>query len=331
MEGDPDKLIEKGLRIQQVEKIVGFLNKVGAYEYAQKLISNPELRAEFPFEEFKDFLVRLNGIARDIPINQRKSDGENVYISGFDEALVPNHKDKEDILMDSYNAINKVSSEDISYLLPAVINAVHLFADGNGRTSRILHTLLTKFESPDDFIERLRLAVGEDGRIETEDINPSIVGTDINKIVLIKHGFQFENDKDWSPIFPKGFCLLFIRTEKVTSKKAQEFVGLLQTDQPECFISASEYLTEKGILSQNVSHLDDGVALSPLKMEQNLTDADWDAIMERYYSLKKEHVEILIDSFVKPDTYKNLDSSMNLRDYFLMEIRKRYMANNQHK
>ena len=318
---------DKELRVQQTEKIVRFLNKIDAYNYIQELVSNPESRDGLSFERFRDFLIRLNGIARDIPINKRETDGDGVYLSGFDEALVPNHADKEDILKDAYNAIDRIPSGNEVYLLPAIINAIHLFADGNGRTSRILYTLLSKSNSINDFTQDLRLAVGEYGRLDTPDINPGIVRVDIDKIILTRHGFQFENDKDWSPVFPKGFCLLFIRTEKVTLKKAQEFVELLRIDQLDCFISASEYLIEKGILLQNTSNLTDGIALSPLKMEQNLTDTDWDEIMKRYYSLKKEHVEVLIDSFIKPEAYKNLDGSMNLKDYFLKEIQVRLEKN----
>ncbi|MFA6445968.1 MAG: hypothetical protein WCW14_01830 [Candidatus Paceibacterota bacterium] len=329
MEKEINSINDAELRIQQTEKIVDFLNKIGAYKYVQKILSNPEEKREVSFEEFRDFVVRLNGIARDVPIVKRSADGDGVYLSGFDEVQVPNHKDKEDILKDAYNSLGKIPSGDEAYLIPAVVNAVHLFADGNGRTSRILHTLLTKFVSVEDFNNNLRLAVGENGRLETEDINPGIVSTDIDKIVLLRHGFKFENEQDWSPIFPDGFCMLFVRTEKVTSKKAQEFVNLFKADQSDCFIAASEYLKEKGVLLQNVVRLDDGMALSPLKMEQSLSEEDWAEIMKRYYSLKKEHVEILIDSFVEPDKYKTMDGSMNLRNYFIKEIQTKLEKNTQ--
>ncbi len=319
----PVELDEQQLRIQQVEKVVGFITRIGAYEYAQKILSGKEEKPSF--EEFRDFVVRINGIARDIPTSERKPDGDRVYLSGFDEALVPRQEDKESILSDAYSVTGNTRSGDEAYLLPAVINAVHLFADGNGRTSRVFHALLTKFDSEEDFENSLRIAVGENGRFETEDLNPGILRTDIDKILLLRHGFKFENNTDWSPVFPEGFYRLFIATENVASKTAVKFMELRRIDQPYCFISAYEYLNEKDILSDNVSQVGDGVALSPLKMEKNLTDSDWEAIMERYYLLKKEHVEILIDAFVKPETYSNLDGTMNLRDFFISEVKNKLL------
>ncbi len=323
----PAELDEQQLRMQQVEKVVGFLNRISAYEYFQHLLLHKEEKPSF--EEFEEFVVRVNGIARDVPINDRKPDGETVYLSGFDEAFVPRQEDKELILADAYAAMEKIRFGDEAYLLPAIINATHLFADGNGRTSRIFHTLLTKFDSEKDFEEKLRMAIGENGRCETEDINPAIVRTDVDKIILLRHGYSFEDDTGWSPIFPEGFGLLFIGIEEVTSTPAAQFMKLRRVDQPYCFIAAHEYLKEKGILSDNISHVSGGVALSPLKMEKNLTDADWKAVMERYYLLKKEHVEILIDAFVEPEEYKNLIGTMTLRDFFISEIKNKFARQNE--
>ncbi|MFA6404999.1 MAG: hypothetical protein WCW03_03305 [Candidatus Paceibacterota bacterium] len=323
----PVEIDEQQFRMQQVEKVVSFLNRISAYEYVQRLLLRKEEKPSF--EEFKEFVVRVNGIARDIPINDRKPDGETVYLSGFDEAFVPRQEDKESILADAYAVIEKIQFGDEAYLLPAVINAVHLFADGNGRTSRIFHTLLTKFDSRQDFEDSLRGVIGENGRSETEDISPAIVRTDIDKIILLRHGYSFENDTGWSPVFPEGFGLLFIGTEEVTSSPADQFMKLLRVDQLYCFIAAHEYLKEKGTLLDNISHVSGGVALSPLKMEKNLTDADWKAVMERYYLLKKEHVEIIIDAFVEPEEYKNLVGTMTLRDFFISEIKNKLARQNE--
>lgn len=314
---------EKDLREHQAEKITDFLTRIGAYEYVHNLVSNLEQVDKPSFEEFRDFLVRINGIARDIPINQRATDGRTVYLSGFDSALVPKHDDKEIILKEAYDSLDKINSGDEAYLLPAVVNAVHLFADGNGRTSRILHTLLES-KSEEEFTKKLKLAIGYNGRYDAANINPAIVSVDIDKIVLMRHGIQFEGNKEYSPIFPEGFGLLFASIEEPTMPKAKQFMDIRKIDQPYCFVSAYEYLKEKGILQKVLLKIPSGLTLSPLKMEQELTETDWDEIINRYYQIKKEEVEILIDAFVKPESYKNLNGSMNLRDYFLKEIKKRF-------
>lgn len=325
------EISDDDLRQKQVEKIVNFIQKVGAYEYFQSLLSKPDGAQEVSFDQFMGFIIRINGIARDIPISERKTDGRGVYLSGYDEAQVPNHDDKEKILKEVFDVIDKVKREELPFLIPAAVNAVHLFADGNGRTSRVLHLLLTKFDNFEDFLRGLESAVGIDGRYETRDINPGIVRVDIEKIILIRHGFQFENNSDWSPILPEGFAGLFDADKNVNSKNAQHFLGLIRADHSECFISARDFLQDRGILIENVIKRKGGQKLSLEKMDKNLTDADWEEIFTRYYALKKEHVEVLMESFVNPDAYKCLDGSMNLKDYFIKEIQERFDKNNENK
>lgn len=324
MEKEPKRPIsEKEFREKQSEKIVGFLSRAGIYEYAEKLKQNNKDIEKPTFDTFKDILIRVNGILRDIPPTKRGFDGENVRLVGHvGDELMPKHEDKEGILKEAYEAINKLPNEgDETYLLPAVINAIHLFADGNGRTSRVLHTLLAS-NSQEEFNKQLPLAVSERGRYDTTNISPGIVGAEIEKIVLVKHGIQFEDDGQYSPVFPDSFGLLFATIEKVSTAKAKEFFALQNSDTEYCFVAAYGYLKEKKLLEENTIQLGKNTSFSPSKMEKNLSEADWDAIIQKYYGLKKEHVETLIDAFVEPDVYKNLDGSMNLRSYFIQKIQK---------
>ncbi len=322
MEKQPVEISEKDLRIQQTEKIADFLAKTHAYEYIQKLKSAHETESEGKpsFDEFRDFLVRINGILRDIPISERKADGKTVYMTGFDEALMPKHEDKEEILKEAYDSLDKINPGDEAYLLPAVINAVHLFIDGNGRTSRVFHVLLQS-KSEEEFTKYLQLAVGEYGRYNVENINPGLVSTDIEKIVLIKHGIKFEEGEAFMPIFPEGFGLLFSGIDEPKSTKAKQFLYFRRIDQPYCFIAAYEYLQEKGLLENVLIEIPSGKTISPSKMDQVLTETDWDEIIEKYYKLKKEHVNILINSFIEPNAYKSLDGETNLKDTLISEIK----------
>ncbi len=60
--------------------------------------------------------------------------------------------------------------------------------------------------------------------------------------------------------------------------------------------------------------------LSPAKMDSIFQDEDWDNLIDAYHNLKREEVEVMIDSFVEPDKYKNLDGSMSIRDFLLKKI-----------
>ena len=324
----PKEIDEDGLREQQQEKIIDFLTRIGAYEYTQKLLSHSEAKDEFSFEKFKDFLVRINGIARDIPIHQRKDDGEKVQLEGFGGiSAVPKHEDKAALLKETYEALSRISPEDRAYLLPVMVNEVHLFNDGNGRTSRILHTLLKKFDSKEAFEVALALAVGKHGRSESPDLDPSLTSADREKILLTRHGLRFRDDTSFSPMLPEGFAGT-IAVEESTTPKAQAFMRFRREDLGgHCFLAAYEYLKEKDKLSETTMLYDKGMLLSPLKMEQVLSDADWDAMTEKYNALKRERAQILIDAFVEPDKYKNLEGTMNLKDYFKDEVQKRWKRN----
>ena len=118
----------KEFREQQAERMITFLDRIHAYEYTQELLSKIHVGdnegEKFSFEDFRNFLIRINGIARDIPIKKRKPDGYGVLLSGFvGEVLVPKHEDKENLLEYAYSKIGYLkNSGDEAYMLPAVIN-----------------------------------------------------------------------------------------------------------------------------------------------------------------------------------------------------------------
>lgn len=116
-------------------KVDAFLNRSGAYDFFDDLQQHPEKVQQISFDQFRDFLDRINAIARNIPIRNRNVDGDRVYIGGFvGDAQVPRPEDKEPLLKMAYEAVGHMKHEsDERYMLPAVVNAVHRYADGNGR------------------------------------------------------------------------------------------------------------------------------------------------------------------------------------------------------
>ena len=96
-------------------------------------------------------------------------------MKGFVETVqVPKHEDKEELLKYAYDSLDDVGKEDIKYLIPAVINALHLFNDGNGRSSRILYQLLETYGSNEEFKNKLKISLGEYGRYDSPDISPEL-------------------------------------------------------------------------------------------------------------------------------------------------------------
>lgn len=104
------------------------------------------------YDEFSLYLTRLNGMMRELPKNKRAIDGKNVEIvSGIAQDsisyLPPHSEDKERLMEDAFNSFKKIkNNNDRALLLYYVLQAIHPYVDGNGRTGRLLYTLLS-----DDF------------------------------------------------------------------------------------------------------------------------------------------------------------------------------------
>src|SRR3989344_7695051 len=103
---------EEQFREGQAEKAGEFLKHIQAYDYFKDILSGEKKLPEF--KDFEDFIVRLNGIIRDIPIADRSTDGENVYLDGFlEQDFVPKHSDKEELLRHAYDSISDIKKTDI--------------------------------------------------------------------------------------------------------------------------------------------------------------------------------------------------------------------------
>jgi len=318
-------------REQQGEKLVDFLHRINAFEFFQKLKNDPELSESVNFEDFKDFLIRINGIIRDIRISEREFDGDGVGLGGLtgDRALVPKQEDKEELLHKAFSArLYLKYPEDIAYILPCIITAVHTFADGNGRTIHVMYLLLAKDSSPEVIDDDLRTALDKNGRSDSFDINPSYINSAIRNVILKKYGIVKHQ-------FPEG--LTRHRTnENPQSEEAKIFFNIFNTESEFCFIAMCEYLKSTGKFASVVKTKDDFPdfdleenykAISPSKMESVLTQDEWANLLNEYYKIKRESVEVLLDIFVNPDDYKLDNSDLTLRDQLISKVRQNLLDN----
>jgi hypothetical protein len=316
---------EEQIRAEQGENLVDFLKRTSAYEYAQNLVQENESTPDF--NTFKDILIRINGIVRNIPIKKRHLDGDGVEISGFvDTVNVPRQEDKEDLLRYAYDAVPRMSREDVKYVLPAVVNAAHSFADGNGRTSRTLHLLLREHASEEECFAEIKKAVGEDGRYDSLDINPGRISGELEHEVLKQHGWKFTESGDLKTLGPIESGIASIELKDINKdtpegKAAKDFFKLYGEDVR--YGLTAIYMLLGDERAEDVSSVYHGTKrISPLKMIQTLTPDDWIQITNNFYQLKKEHVKELVDIFVEPNMHMLPDNSGSIRDYFITRIEK---------
>jgi hypothetical protein len=312
-------------RDKQREKVIDFLGRTHAAQGIKNILS--DTTRSLDFDTFKKFLVRINGIARDIPIKGRSLDGNNIELKGFvDTVNVPRQEDKDELLKYAFESVSKIRPSDLKYVLPAVVNAVHAFAEANGRTSRVLHLLLREYATETERFSEMRKALGEDGRYDSFDINPGRISHDIEHVVMHRYGWQF-NDKlepERLGAIVSGVATVELQDLKAdvpTEKIAKDFFRLYAEDTRYALTSIRMAVGDDGIERVSVQY-GDTKRISPRLMVQNLSDDDWKHIFDSFCQLKKEHVRTIVDAFTEPEQYHVPDGGQTIRDHFINHIEK---------
>jgi len=132
-------------KIGSGEKIFNFLDKIGFNEIKKTDKNFNEWINNLSYEDFLDYITRLNGIIREKPLNKRMIDGKGVEISCLMGIiyLPPYAEQKNELMIEGFNAIKEIkSNEDRATLAYYLIQSIHPYSDGNGRTGRLLYELI---------------------------------------------------------------------------------------------------------------------------------------------------------------------------------------------
>lgn len=293
----------------------------------------------------------MNGILRGKDKTDWSMDGKAVNVEGVllpSEYTPPRGEDKLDLFEKLLKNSKEMtqgqrSNEDLALLVASTINAVHAFADANGRTSRLAYILL-KDGFNEQIKELLRKALSEDGR-EIVDPNPSFVRHELEQILLYKP-LSESKTKPMSllGIFFDKTSTAYEFKEAIPDKLRELFFQISRDDSDYFRIAILEHVYRTGNPTQYVetfpkepdnleqSDMGDGgflkrertvVVLSKLTPELDVVAIE--SIISRYWKLKKEYVELMMDSIANPDKpeYKiETDSGQPVRiiDLFKSEI-----------
>ena len=127
------------------EKVFRFLELSGFLKLKENKDEFEKRIQNLSFDDFNSFVKRLNGIIRLKNLSERNYDGDNVAISSkmFGTAyLPPSPNIKFKLFEEGFEAIKNISGEDRQALTFYLLQYIHLFNDGNGRTGRLLYELL---------------------------------------------------------------------------------------------------------------------------------------------------------------------------------------------
>lgn len=135
-------------RNEKFSRIVKFLNKIGYFELIKDDKQYEDFIQKLSFEQFKNILVSFNALLRNNKLNAKGTYEGIVRVGGIKGV----RKDlREELLLNVFESIKKIKDDkERASLLYYQLLRLHMFQDGNGRTSRFMYELLTKqgdFES----------------------------------------------------------------------------------------------------------------------------------------------------------------------------------------
>jgi hypothetical protein len=335
----------------------------------EEVFSNEENRRDFleklDSEDFIELISGFNGIMRSKEKKDWEMDGENVALvahqieddpgllykmfgdAGVEEYYPPEFSDKKNLLTEALSAAkemnkNDESLEDIALMMSSVLNAVHPFGDGNGRTSRIIFKLLTEGFNENNR-QGFKEILSDKGR-ENIDINPGLVEFEILKNMRKEAGMFNEKtrhvdiiDLDMDDYFKKKIDAKGIRDTKlfnignkeinipkeIDDEKVKELAEIIKKDQKYIEIGMTEFIKKHPEINNKEFTASFGPR-SRVDFEyfvQHLDNEKIQEVINDYYKTKKGYVEKLINGLAYPDREENrLEDGKSLRDVFKEKI-----------
>ena len=136
---------------KEYHKVVHVMERL----HAEEVFGTPELSKEFldslSFDEFTKWTDMLNGIAREIPTVERGMKGGGHIIEGNEHIgygvryQPPVSSDRKLLMEEAFKRAQTIKEPKLAGLeLAFAVNAIHPYDDGNGRTGRMLYSLLTR-------------------------------------------------------------------------------------------------------------------------------------------------------------------------------------------
>ncbi len=304
----------------------------------EEVFSNDEEKRIFienlQSEDFFEVLNSVNGILRGRKKEEWDMDGKGVVLRGAllgTEYVPPRHEDKPELLTEVLTAAkemnhNKRSFEDIGLLVSSALNAIHPYADANGRTSRLMYLLLTKnFNS--EAQSELSEILGLYGR-DKFDVNPrgsmqAAIENFIEDDIGLKNPEM--NVDNITNLFGYKKDIQF--NEEIPQKDQDLFSELLKEDGHDLFLSVFEYLQQQKDREKYIRRFPQRAAVPISLFSKNVTQEGLGQILQNYWDLKKQYVRILIDVIAHPEKEKyqvlHNNESMPLKDYFKLKIKER--------
>lgn len=333
-----EEKLETGKKVFRFLDRTKFLDVRKSDEQFDKWIQN------LSYEDFRNYLTRLNGILREIPIKQRSVDGSEVTISfslgGLDKGisyLPPPIEQKEELMKETFDAFKEIpNNEDRALLVYYALQSIHLYSDGNGRTGRLLYEIIADSgkelteEKLSELLDHDKKGSGETGKgrdifankvldvnkayyLINREVAKEVLGEDFLKenggiYVASALGVGFLSETTKQKLFSKETTL----AEKILGEgdvKNFPFRGIILAKFLRERPDLQKYQYElKRLLDRSCAIPEDVgkkiVGLDLEKLMPNLTEDDARQLIKIHRDVKTKFIRNIIDIFVHPENHQ---------------------------
>ncbi len=325
------------LRAEQAQKVIEFLDTIDANEVFKDDESKLEFLKSIDSEEFLDLLVKINNLLRNKNFRGNIPDGERVYFSGGfanDAHNFPKHSDKFELFREMFDRAKEMkNTKEIGALMAGTITGIHLFLDGNGRTSRLTHYLMSEPYSGDKKQkEQIAKLLDEFGR-ENIEIHPGFIDYEIEQLIQADLGCSAEEK------IIGGIRDLSHRPAIFSAECPRDDLGKIKTvfDDEEAwgFYAVYSFLKSNDRLDNYLLHFYDEKTgelvrsrIDGNKVASDLSVPEIQDIVKRYYDLKADFIRKFIDIIASdPEKYPMPDGSDGtIKEKFFKKIKIDYEA-----
>ncbi len=302
----------------------------------EEIFSNEEKKRNFIEDlqenEFIELLNGTNGILRGKNKNEWNMDGDGVTIESpimGTSYFPPRQEDKSELLVKVLAAAKEMNRsekdlKDIALLVSASLNAIHPYADANGRTGRFIYLLLSK-NFDNKTLTELQQVLGEYGR-DNLNISPRDIQWNIRNIIENEVGIN-DPEANKEKISNLFFHIKKIKfSNEITNKDQELFSTLLNQDARYLFFSIFQYLQSQKDKDKYLRKFPDRSAILVDSLSKDLTPENLSKIFQNYRELKKNYVEKLIDSVAHSEKsdyqFEYNGEKISFKDYFELMIEK---------
>jgi hypothetical protein len=335
-----DKRADVMVRFLDVAKNIEAFHGKKMEEIFKEEITKRNFLESLNAEEFEGLISGVNGILRKKEKKDWGMDGGAVALvpgaQNPDSAVIPPREgDKSGLFKKLYEGMKTMiederNIDDIALLLSSGINEVHSYGDANGRTSRLIYTLLT--ENFDDAgKERVKNVLSEYGSFYV-DINPGFIGSERNDIIHSEVGMNdpLRNPENITNLFNLSWDEMPFQNE-VTDDMKRSFKDICRDSRHGLY--AAFKLISKLPNRDSFLKAYDGRSVIIIEELAKLNKDQMSELIEEYWALKRRLAEILIDLIVNPGKpeyqIEMEEGKMSLLEYFKTIIKREQARNKE--